>query len=121
MSDPKPRLSADPSAMRRTRLRALLIGAVSVTPLAAQPLPVDNDATVARALVAAGQALPLQQVIDRARTRQPGRMIDAELYRDRDDGRFIYEIYILDGAGDIWELEYDAATGALIEHEQEDH
>jgi len=92
-----------------------------VTPLPAQPLPVDNDAVVARELSMSGRALPLKQIIDHARGLRPGRLIDAEVYRDRDDGRFIYEIYILDGAGDIWELEYDAKTGALIEHEQEDH
>ena len=90
-------------------------------PLAAQPLPMDDDAEVARELVRSGQALPLHQVIDHARGLRPGRLIDAELHRAQGDGTLIYEIYILDGAGDIWELEYDAATGALIEHEQEDH
>ena len=88
--------------------------------LGTEPLPVDNDAAVARALVDAGRALPLQQVIDRARGLRPGRLIDAELYRSGDQ-RYLYEVYILDAAGDVWELEYDAATGALIEHELEDH
>jgi hypothetical protein len=113
---------ARPTRAPRGRGRLLLsLGMIFVTPLAAELLPIDNDAATSRELVSSGQALPLQQIIDHARGLRPGRLIDAELYRSRGDGRLVYEIYILDGSGDVWELEYDAASGSLIEHEQEDH
>ena len=72
----------------------------------------------ARELVAAGEILPLQQILDQLEKEQPGRVLEVEL--DREYGGYIYEIELLDEQGRVWELEFNAESGELIEREQED-
>ena len=65
-----------------------------------------------------GRILSMSEVMRRAARIQPGQLLEAEL--DREDGRYVYEIRILDPAGRVHELELDAASGALIESSHED-
>lgn len=65
-----------------------------------------------------GHILSMSEVMRRAALIQPGQLLEAEL--DREDGRYVYEIRILDPAGRIHELELDAAGGALIESSHDD-
>lgn len=65
-----------------------------------------------------GRILSMSDVMRRATLIQPGQLLEAEL--DRDNGRYVYEIRILDPAGRIHELELDAASGALIESSRDD-
>ncbi|MCK7575538.1 MAG: PepSY domain-containing protein [Chromatiales bacterium] len=65
-----------------------------------------------------GRILSMSEVMQRAALIQPGQLLEAEL--DREDGRYVYEIRILDPAGRIHELELDAAGGALIESSRDD-
>lgn len=64
-----------------------------------------------------GPVVPLEQVIDQARARQPGRLLEAEVDDDY-HGKVVYEIEILDAQGRVWELHFDVKTGALIEREE---
>ncbi len=79
----------------------------------------DKDAEHARELLAAGAILSLENFIADARTQQPGRVIDAKLHYEESHGRYVYEILILDRQGQVWELEYDAHSGVLIETEKD--
>ena len=49
---------------------------------------------------------------------KPGQILETEL--DEDDGRYVYELEILDERGQVWELELDASTAELLELESED-
>ncbi len=65
-------------------------------------------------------AAPLEPVLAEAKTRQPGRVIGVEFETYRQ--RVVYEIEILDARGRVWELFFDAKTGAFIERREEhDH
>ena len=75
----------------------------------------DRQQERARAAVASGEYLPLQQIMADALARHPGVVISVELDDDE------YEIEILRAAdGVVIELEYDARTGRLLEEEIED-
>jgi len=78
----------------------------------------DEDHEQARRLREAGEILPLEQVLKAARAAQPGRVIGVEL--ENDDGRHVYEVELLDERGQVWELYFDAASGALVERKRED-
>ncbi|SDS07348.1 Peptidase propeptide and YPEB domain-containing protein [Halopseudomonas sabulinigri] len=69
-------------------------------------------------LVEQGRIAPLQQFIDDALARYPGRFLEAEL--EFDDGLYIYEIEVITRQRRVMELEYDALTGELLEVEEDD-
>jgi len=77
----------------------------------------DEEAEHAHELHAAGTILSLEYFIAEARHRHPGRVIDAKLHYEESHGHYVYEILILDWRGEVWELEYDARSGDLIEKE----
>ena len=94
-------------------LFALILFAVSTgTGLA------DDDHERARRLLEQGRIVPLEQILEQARSRHAGRLLEAEL--DEKDERLIYEIEIVDPEGVVWELKYDAVSGTLIKEEKED-
>lgn len=80
-----------------------------------------RDAELARRLLASGDILPLEHFITRAREIRQGTVIDAELAYEAEHSAYIYEIRLLDSDGDVWELEFDAANGRLIEHDSDNH
>lgn len=71
-----------------------------------------DDHRRARELAASGEILPLDAVVQRARAERPGELIEAEL--EREQGRYIYEIEMVDAQGRVWERRYDARTGEPI-------
>lgn len=77
----------------------------------------DSDHNRARELKEAGEILPLEQVIETAKKERPGRLLEAELKKK--EGRFIYELELLDEEGIVWELKYDAKSGALLKSKQD--
>jgi hypothetical protein len=78
-------------------------------------LRADDDTREAQRLLQSGQILPLEAILQRAKAVRPGKLLDVEL--ERDDGRYVYELELLDNRGSVWKLKYDAATGKLLEHE----
>lgn len=90
----------------------LLLGVLSAFVLA------DEDHEQARRLKEAGEILPLQQIIKKAKSIQQGRVIDVEF--ENEDGLYVYEVEMLDSAGEVWELYFDAATGELVKRGRED-
>lgn len=71
-----------------------------------------NDHERARAALEAGQIRPLADLLAEVQRRYLGRVIETEL--DQEDGRWVYEFRLLPPTGRVFELEVDAATGALL-------
>lgn len=72
----------------------------------------------ARMLRESGEILPLETIIEKAKNYRNGEVIDTELEREK--SMLIYEIEILDDQGRVWELEFDATNGNLLELELDD-
>lgn len=65
-----------------------------------------------------GEILPIAEIFERARARYPGRVLEAEL--DREHGRWVYELKVLDPAGRLREVHLDAQSGAVLGREEGD-
>lgn len=76
----------------------------------------DDDHYRARELREAGEIVPLEQILESARALVPGRVLEVELKQEH--GVRVYGIEILDRDGRVWELEYAAGNGELIEREE---
>ena len=72
-----------------------------------------------RALRAAGEIVPLEQVLSDYRQQQPhGRILEIELEQEK-PGLLVYEVYAVDTKGIVTEFQYDARTGQLLKQEVE--
>lgn len=71
-----------------------------------------------RRLKESGRIRSLESVLEEIRRDYPGRIIEIEF--DDDDGRYTYEIELVDEQGVVWDLEIDARTGKLLEKKQDD-
>ncbi|WP_246711479.1 PepSY domain-containing protein [Rhizobium leguminosarum] len=64
-----------------------------------------------------GKILPLAVLKAKVLAKLPGELIDVSV--DRHDDRIIYEFRILRGSGQVTEVEVDAASGRIVEIENE--
>lgn len=104
-----------------SRTKAILAGAFTICcfALAAPYAAVaDEDHVLARKLRESGEILSLEKIAEHARGAKPGEILETEL--DHEHGRYVYEMEILDAAGQVWELKLDARTGDLINMEIDD-
>lgn len=106
---------------RRHFLFQSLHSALAATLLAALPARADDDDDDddhdrARRAVEQGRALPLRVVLDQVERQFQGRAVNVELERER--GRLIYEIRLLQADGRVVKLEVDAASGAVLKVKQ---
>jgi uncharacterized membrane protein YkoI len=74
--------------------------------------------TAVRSMAAPGDILSLEQVLHNARQLHAGRVLEIELEEKRSG--LVYEVEILDEGGEVWEMNFDARSGELLEEEQED-
>ncbi|HLT27084.1 MAG TPA: PepSY domain-containing protein [Zeimonas sp.] len=65
-----------------------------------------------RELRQAGKILPMEDILGRVRAAQPGQVVEIEL--EREDGRLVYEVKLIDDGDAIHELELDASTGEVL-------
>ncbi|MDH5376760.1 MAG: PepSY domain-containing protein [Gammaproteobacteria bacterium] len=70
-----------------------------------------------RILKEAGKIIPLEKILQIARSEKQGRVLDVEL--EEENGRYVYEIEMLTDQGEVWEVEIDAQSGELVEMEKE--
>lgn len=113
----RPRLTSLNIDATTERLRArLLLGVLSLLPALAVARDLSHDEALT--LTEQGRIAPLQQFIDDALNRYPGRFLEAEL--ELDDGRYIYELEVVTGDHRVMELEYDAVSGELLDVEEDD-
>lgn len=107
---------ARPGRARTAPRRGLGFSFAFALALAAHPAgarddrPHDHDQ--ARAARAAGEVLPLQQLLAQLSPRYPGEVLDVEL--EREDGAWRYEIKLIQTDGTLLKLEVDAKTGAVL-------
>ncbi len=71
--------------------------------------PPDHDR--ARSAVEAGQIRPLQDILAGVRRQVPGRMLDARLQKN---GRWVYEVILLQADGQVVAVSVDAQTGQVL-------
>lgn len=86
---------------------ALGLAAVGV-PRASDRAEVDR----VRAAVQAGEVLPLPELLARLQRTHPGQVLEVEL--ERDDGRWVYEVKLLQAGGRLLKLELDGRTAAVL-------
>ncbi len=72
----------------------------------------------AHAAVETGQVLPLATLLERLRRTHPGQVLELEL--ERDDGRWIYAIKLLQANGQLLKLDVDAATAQVRQVKRKD-
>jgi uncharacterized membrane protein YkoI len=75
----------------------------------------EDDHERARAAVSRGEALPLATILQAIPLRQGERLLDVEF--ERDDGRWVYELELVDNRGRVRELEVDARSGRILEED----
>lgn len=92
-------------------LAALCLGALALS--AAWARDERDDHERARAAVQAGEMLPLPTLLEKLRRTHPGQVLELEL--ERDDGRWIYEVKLLQASGQLLKLELDAGTGQVLQ------
>lgn len=111
-------MSAPSALLYRVSRAALLVGAL----LCAWTLPTararDDDHEQAHRAVQAGEVMPLRTVLERLEREHPGQVLDVEL--EQDDGRWIYEIKLLQPGGQRVKLKLDARTADLIQRKDRD-
>lgn len=97
------------TAAGRLRLPLLLLAAL----VASGALRADeHDASLARQALEQGQVLPLRSVLDKLEREVPGQVLKVEF--EREDGRFIYEIRLLQDDGRMAKLKVDAVDGRVL-------
>jgi uncharacterized membrane protein YkoI len=77
-----------------------------------------DDHERARAAVQAGEVMPLASLLERLQRTHPGQVLELEL--DRQDGRWIYEVKLLQPNGRLLKLELDARTAQVLEARHKD-
>ena len=81
----------------------------------------DDDAREhyeAREALRLGQVRPLDQIIAVVRKEIAGDIIEIEF--ERNDGRYVYELEIIDPSGRVIEVEVDAKTAEILEREEDE-
>jgi uncharacterized membrane protein YkoI len=82
------------------------------------PAVADRDHERARRALERGEVLPLDVILARIAGHVDGAVLEVEL--ERDDGRFVYELEVMDRRGRLREIEVDAATGTILRDREDD-
>ena len=91
---------------------AALLLLVCLLPAARASKRDGNDHDLVRAAVQAGQVMPLHSLLERLRRSHPGQVLALEL--EQEDGRWLYEVKLLQADGQLLKLELDAHSGELL-------
>jgi len=78
----------------------------------------DDDYIEAKRLYDSGEILSLVVILKNVRQKFPGKVLEVEL--EKEDGRIVYEIEILNDNGVITEIYVDAKTGKLLLTKEDD-
>ena len=107
-----------PYRQRRGRHAHLLALLLVLLPAAgAVASPHDHDHDRARAALGRGEVRPLAEILETVTTAVPGDIVEVELERER--GTWVYELKVIAPDGRRLEVMVDAATGALLQHEED--
>lgn len=86
--------------------------------LAGGALADDIDHQRALELLREGRIRPLSEVIEMVHREVPGELLEVELELEK--GAYVYELKILRPEGRVQEVEADAATGKILDIEDDD-
>lgn len=75
-----------------------------------------RDHDRARAALKAGEVLSLQEVLDKVKQSHPGEVLEVEL--EREGGRWVYELKVLQIGGRLLRLDVDAKTALVLKSRQ---
>ena len=103
---------AEPHFAVRRWLLAALLPALLALPVGSMARS-EPDQDRARAALQAGEILPLNTILTRLAQTQPGQVLEVEL--ERKDGRWLYEIKLLQPGGGLRKLELDAKSGEVLQ------
>lgn len=102
-----------PSKRLRTARHLLLPGLLAVAMVAAGPLQAgERGHDAARRALEEGKVLPLRTVLEKVEREYRGQAIKIEF--EHEDGRFVYEIRLLQPDGRMVKLEVDAVNGNVL-------
>jgi uncharacterized membrane protein YkoI len=76
----------------------------------------EHDAV--RAIKQRGDILSLDRILQEASGQHPGRVLESEL--EQEDGRYVYEVELVDDQGRVREMKFDASTGDVLKEKQGD-
>jgi len=77
-----------------------------------------SEGAAVRSLGGPDDILSVEQILHYARQQHAGRVLEIELEEQRSG--LAYEVEILGDSGEVWEMNFDARTGELLEEEKED-
>jgi uncharacterized membrane protein YkoI len=78
----------------------------------------DDDQERAWQARKSGTVLPIEVILDRVLRDYPGEILEIDF--DDDDDGYIYEIKVLTRRGIVLEMDVDAATGRILDLEEDD-
>jgi uncharacterized membrane protein YkoI len=79
-----------------------------------RPGMLEQDAV--RAIKQRGDILSLDRILQDAHGQHAGRVLESEL--EQKDGRYIYEVELVDDQGRVREMKFDASTGEVLRERQ---
>jgi len=95
------------------KILALLSALLALLAFAAAPARADRrDHDLARQALQDGVVLSLRAILDIVEREYPGQIMEVEF--EHDDGRFVYELKVLQSRGRLVKLKLDARSGAVI-------
>ncbi|MFZ5790220.1 MAG: PepSY domain-containing protein [Pseudomonadota bacterium] len=96
-----------------SNIRGLLLVAALASLLRAGPAGADAvEQDAVRRAVQQGEIRPLTEILDSVRDQLPGDVIGVEIDR-KAEGRWLYELRVLNAQGRLYEVYIDAHTGAI--------
>ena len=108
------------NALRRPFVLMALAVAAATAGTAAQAAERGHgDHDLARQALERGQVLPLRTVLDKVEREYQGQVLKVEF--EHDDGRFLYEIRLLQQDGRMAKLKIDAVDGRVLQIKRKEH
>ena len=100
-------------------LMALAVAAATAGTAAQAAERGHGDHDLARQALQRGQVLPLRTVLEKVEREYQGQVLKVEF--EHDDGRFIYEIRLLQQDGRMAKLKIDAVDGRVLQIKRKEH
>ena len=108
------------NALRRPFVLMALAVAAATAGTAAQAAERGHgDHDLARQALEQGKVLPLRTVLEKVEREYQGQVLKVEF--EHDDGRFIYEIRLLQQDGRMAKLKIDAVDGRVLRIKRKEH
>jgi len=102
---------------RVLKIMAVLTGISVLCVSASLALGHDREDKDLESVQATSAKVSMEQAIQTAKTKFPGRVVEAEL--EAEDGALVYEVKVVSASGETQEIEIDAQSGEVLGSEIE--